>query len=170
MMMMISYIINEQRKEERYKVLVKRDEQKHEYILIYWGENLLSFLSLSEGRRTRRRARVHTQNKTKQNKRTAEWWHLWTLFELVVFCVFNWHDELLRAQMDDDWTANIVCVCVLFACYLSLEERLPKPKPKQSTRAKKRDFSMTPSHLVLLEPPKEPVWYGAAPPKESQKV
>jgi hypothetical protein len=58
------------------KVLVKRDEQKHEYILIYWGENLLSFLSLSEGRRTRRRARVHTQNKTKQNKRTAEWWHL----------------------------------------------------------------------------------------------
>ena len=63
----------------------------------------------------------------------------------MVFCVFNWHDELLRAQMDDDWTANIVCVCVLFACYLSLEERLPKqkPKPKQSTRAKKRDFSMT---------------------------
>ena len=32
----------------------------------------------------------------------------------MVFCVFNWHDELLRAQMDDDWTANIlVCVCVV---------------------------------------------------------
>jgi hypothetical protein len=60
----------------------------------------------------------------------------------VVFCVFNWHDELLRAQMDDDWTANIVCVCVVRV--LSFFGRaITKTKPKQSTRAKKRDFSMT---------------------------
>ena len=107
------------------KVLVKRDEQKHEYILIYWGENLLSFLSLRREGRTRREHDDERDIYTKQNKtkRTAEWWHLCTLFELVVFCVFNWHDELLRAQMDDDWTANIVCV-LFAACYLSTE-RLP---------------------------------------------
>ena len=76
-MMMISYIINEQRKEERCKVLVKRDEQKHEYILIYWGENLLSFLSLSVSQKggghdesTTTSAHIHTkQNKTKQTHR-----------------------------------------------------------------------------------------------------
>jgi hypothetical protein len=60
----------------------------------------------------------------------------------VVFCVFNWHDELLRAQMDDDWTANILCV--LFAkCYLSLGERLPTQNQNSPLQAKKRDFSMT---------------------------
>ena len=70
MMMMISYIINEQRKEERCKVLVKRDEQKHEYILIYWGENLLSFLSLRREEDTTTSAHIHTkQNKTKQTHR-----------------------------------------------------------------------------------------------------
>ena len=74
MMMMIIYIINEQRKEERCKVLVKRDEQKHEYILIYWGENLLSFLSLRREGRTRREhddeRDIYTkQNKTKQTHR-----------------------------------------------------------------------------------------------------
>lgn len=60
----------------------------------------------------------------------------------MVFCVFNWHDELLRAQMDDDWTANILCV--LFAkCYLSLGERLPTQNQNSPLQAKKRDFSMT---------------------------
>ena len=59
----------------------------------------------------------------------------------MVFCVFNWHDELLRAQMDDDWTANIlVCVCVLFACYLSLEERLPKQNQNSHPSQKERFF------------------------------
>ena len=48
------------------KVLVKRDEQKHEYILIYWGENLLSLLS--EGRRTRREHDDERDIYTKQNK------------------------------------------------------------------------------------------------------
>ena len=52
------------------KVLVKRDEQKHEYILIYWGENLLSFLSLRREEDTTTSARTHTkQNKTKQTHR-----------------------------------------------------------------------------------------------------
>ena len=51
------------------KVLVKRDEQKHEYILIYWGENLLSFLSLRrEEDTTRARRRARYIHKTKQNK------------------------------------------------------------------------------------------------------
>ena len=62
----------------------------------------------------------------------------------MVFCVFNWHDELLRAQMDDDWTANIVCVCVVrVLSFFGGAITKTKPKPKQSTRAKKRDFSMT---------------------------
>ncbi len=58
----------------------------------------------------------------------------------MVFCVFNWHELLLRAQMDD-WTANMI-MCVV-ACYLCLG-RLPKgtQKQQQSTRAKKRDFSI----------------------------
>ena len=51
------------------KVLVKRDEQKHEYILIYWGENLLSFLSQKGGEdTTRARRRARYIHKTKQNK------------------------------------------------------------------------------------------------------
>ena len=60
------------------KVLVKRDEQKHEYILIYWGENLLSFLSLRREGRTRREHDDERDIYTKRNKtkRTAEWWHL----------------------------------------------------------------------------------------------
>ena len=103
MMMMISYIINEQRKEERCKVLVKRDEQKHEYILIYWGENLLSFLSLSEGRRTRREhddERAYT-HKTKQNKTNAplnggifelssNWWSFAFLIGTTNCCARRW--------------------------------------------------------------------------------
>jgi hypothetical protein len=103
MMMMISHIINEQRKEERCKVLVKRDEQKHEYILIYWGENLLSFLSLSEGRRTRREhddERAYT-HKTKQNKTNAplnggifelssNWWSFAFLIGTTNCCARRW--------------------------------------------------------------------------------
>ena len=102
-MMMISHIINEQRKEERCKVLVKRDEQKHEYILIYWGENLLSFLSLSEGRRTRREhddERAYT-HKTKQNKTNAplnggifelssNWWSFAFLIGTTNCCARRW--------------------------------------------------------------------------------
>ena len=44
--------------------------------------------------------------------------------------------------MDDDWTANIVCVCVVRVLSF-FGGAITKTKPKQSTRAKKRDFSMT---------------------------
>ena len=102
-MMMISYIINEQRKEERYKVLVKRDEQKHEHILIYWGENLLSFLSLRREGRTRREhddERAYT-HKTKQNKTNAplnggifelssNWWSFAFLIGTTNCCARRW--------------------------------------------------------------------------------
>jgi hypothetical protein len=92
----------------------------------------------------------------------------------VVFCVFNWHDELLRAQMDDDWTANIVCV--LFACYLSLGSDYQKPKQnqkqQQSTQAaKKRDFSILRSYFVELVEPAKRTRFGitGSPLSESQK-
>lgn len=88
----------------------------------------------------------------------------------MVFCVFNWHDELLRAQMDDDWTANIVCVCVLFACYLSLEERLPKQNQNSHPSQKERFFDDALLFGALGTAKRTLFLIRAAPPKESQKV
>jgi hypothetical protein len=145
MMMMISYIINEQRKEERYKVLVKRDEQKHEYILIYWGENLLSFLSLSEEetRREHDDERAYT-HKTKQNKTNAplnggifelssNWWSFAFLIGTTNCCARRWTTTGRQTY----------CVCVFVRVLSFFGGAITKTKPKQSTRAKKRDFSMT---------------------------
>ena len=55
----------------------------------------------------------------------------------MVFCVFNWHDELLRAQMDDDWTANIVCVCcsrVIFLWRSDYQNKTKTVHPSQKER------------------------------------
>ena len=85
------------------KVLVKRDEQKHEYILIYWGENLLSFLSLRREGRTRREhddeRDIYTkQNKTKQNvplnggifELSSNWWSFAFLIGTTNCCARRW--------------------------------------------------------------------------------
>lgn len=86
----------------------------------------------------------------------------------MVFCVFNWHDELLRAQMDD-WTANIESMYNVFACYLSME-RLPLAfmylSPKEP---KKRDFDKG-QPLTLPDEPKKSQKVDSCRPKNKTKT
>ena len=82
-----------------FAVLVKR-EQKHKHILIYWGENLLSFLSLWEGRRTRREhddeRAYDTQNKTNVPlgggifELSSNWWSFAFLIGTNCCCARRW--------------------------------------------------------------------------------
>ena len=82
------------------KVLVKRDEQKHEYILIYWGENLLSFLSQKGGGHdeSTTTSAIYTQNKTKQNvplnggifELSSNWWSFAFLIGTTNCCARRW--------------------------------------------------------------------------------
>jgi hypothetical protein len=88
----------------------------------------------------------------------------------VVFCVFNWHDELLRAQMDDDWTANIVCVCVVRVLSF-FGGAITKTKTKTVHPSQKERFFDDALLFGALGTAKRTLFLiRAAPPKESQKV